>query len=255
MNKKGFLLITNDYEKVSKKPGFIRLHPHTYWVPVEGDLSKLDHLQWAVGGHIDIVAYREDILSLWINDEGKINGSKPSERYPADYSPDGEDILFGDLCITGPVDREGESEFITLQTAKNIVNSVPWRVRTAAVSTTKHYTTCGVDAGCIALIKSDLVDDNRYDIKPLLKLEKGTYTVFLTTECYRGKLLKQVELNVTDSEQYYVADPCYLMKYDTVSKLSGKTNCLSEDLPGFYPMNTGGDGEFDVVVYVCEGKL
>jgi Domain of unknown function (DUF3846) len=79
--------------------------------------GSLDNLQKAVGGLVDCVAHREG--DLWINDEGRINGSPVNVRVShwvlnesamAQEGRVGEwSVLYGDVVVTGRSDREGES--------------------------------------------------------------------------------------------------------------------------------------------------
>jgi hypothetical protein len=80
----------------------------------DGSLANLQH---AVGGLVDVVAHREG--DIWINDEGRINDSPVNVRVThwvlndsamAKEGQVGEwSVLYGDIAVTGPPDREGET--------------------------------------------------------------------------------------------------------------------------------------------------
>lgn len=77
--------------------------------------DRLANLQKEVGGWVDAVAHREG--DLWINDEGRINGSPVNVRITywelndsalAKEGRAGEwNVVFGDCVVTGCPDREG----------------------------------------------------------------------------------------------------------------------------------------------------
>lgn len=79
--------------------------------------GSLDNLQKAVGGLVDCVAHREG--DLWINDEGRINGSPVNVRIThwvlneSAFAKEGHvgewSVLYGDVVVTGGPDREGDS--------------------------------------------------------------------------------------------------------------------------------------------------
>jgi hypothetical protein len=80
----------------------------------DGSLANLQH---AVGGLVDVVAHPEG--DIWINDEGRINDSPVNVRVThwvlndsamAKEGQVGEwSVLYGDIAVTGPPDREGET--------------------------------------------------------------------------------------------------------------------------------------------------
>jgi hypothetical protein len=79
--------------------------------------GSLANLQQAVGGLVDVQAHAEG--DLWLNDEGRINDSPVNVRVTHWVLNDsamaregrvGEwSVLYGDIVVTGPPDREGET--------------------------------------------------------------------------------------------------------------------------------------------------
>jgi Domain of unknown function (DUF3846) len=113
--------------------------------------GALANLQQAVGGFVEVQAHTEG--DIWLNDEGSINGSPVNVRASHwvlnDSAMSGEggvgewSVLYGDVVVTGPPDREGESTavdpklvayFSDLELAPDVV--ADWDVRNVHVIVT-----------------------------------------------------------------------------------------------------------------------
>ena len=71
--------------------------------------NNLASLQKIVGGLIEIVAFANGI-DMIVNEEGKMNGSKPNFYYSRNgYT----DLIFGDVLFTGVNYAEGTQESLT----------------------------------------------------------------------------------------------------------------------------------------------
>jgi len=94
-------------------------HPteHVRVIDLNAGGDQLTDLQREVGGLIDIVAHKE--ADIVVNDEGRINDSPVNVRIThwvlndsamAREGGAGEwSVLYGDVVVTGPADREGDS--------------------------------------------------------------------------------------------------------------------------------------------------
>jgi hypothetical protein len=86
-------------------------------IDLDSGAGQLDNLQKAVGGFVEVQANSE--RDLWIHDEGRINDSPVNVRAShwvlndsqmAKEGRAGEwSVLYGDVVVTGPPDREGDS--------------------------------------------------------------------------------------------------------------------------------------------------
>lgn len=84
------------------------------WVELDG----LESYQACVGGYIEALE-QPDRCDIWINEEGKIHGL-PFNSIATDVAlrmlaPG--DYVLGDVVITGPVDPEGASTSLSMETA------------------------------------------------------------------------------------------------------------------------------------------
>lgn len=84
------------------------------WVELDG----LESYQACVGGYIEALE-QPDRCDVWINEEGKIHGL-PFNSIATDVAlrmlmPG--DSVRGDVVITGPCDRNGESTSLSMETA------------------------------------------------------------------------------------------------------------------------------------------
>lgn len=75
----------------------------------DDDVWGLQFLQEAVGGHIELVPMRRDDLTMYCNDEGKLDGL-PINHLATAIADLMDDILVGDVVLLGPVDRHGDSQ-------------------------------------------------------------------------------------------------------------------------------------------------
>jgi len=81
---------------------------------VEVDLKasdELEALQSAVGGWIEAVDLAED-LTMWVNEEGKINGLELNSIATAlfdKYFENNFDVIVGDIVLTGGTDSKGNT--------------------------------------------------------------------------------------------------------------------------------------------------
>lgn len=77
-------------------------------------VEKIDYayLTKRVGGMIEVVSFRDDQASIYLNEEGKIEGLAPNRRATYLAKRHGAismlDFIAGDAVVTGPVDDEGE---------------------------------------------------------------------------------------------------------------------------------------------------
>jgi hypothetical protein len=114
--------------------------------------GSLANLQKAVGGFVEVQAHSEG--DIWLNDEGRINDSRVNIRAShwvlndSAMSREGRvgewSVLYGDVVVTGPPDREGESTavdpklvayFQGLELSQDAV--ADWDVRNVQVSVTE----------------------------------------------------------------------------------------------------------------------
>lgn len=73
--------------------------------------NSLKTLQEGVGGYIQPVDYGNE-LTMWTNEEGKLNGSilNPiGSLWWNTIFPDHFDLIFGDVVFTGGTDDEGDT--------------------------------------------------------------------------------------------------------------------------------------------------
>jgi len=96
----------------------IPVEGHPEIITVEEGQDELALLQKAVGGYIEAVTVTEDGHTLYLNDEGKMNGLPMNETATrmtrGILSPD--DLIMGDAILVGPVDHEGESTTVDIDT-------------------------------------------------------------------------------------------------------------------------------------------
>jgi hypothetical protein len=85
---------------------------------VEVDLKasdELEALQSAVGGWIEAVDLAEN-LTMWVNEEGKINGLELNSIATAlfdKYFENNFDVIVGDIVLTGGTDSKGNTLGLT----------------------------------------------------------------------------------------------------------------------------------------------
>lgn len=81
--------------------------------PDDADDSQLSVLQEIVGGYIEspsILNPSIQHLTMFLNEEGKLDGKcRPNFVATKMVGYEGHDILFGNVAITGPTGREGET--------------------------------------------------------------------------------------------------------------------------------------------------
>jgi len=96
----------------------IPVEEHPEIITVNEGQDELALLQKAVGGYIEAVEVTEDGHTLYLNDEGKMNGLPVNETATrmtrGILSP--FDLIMGDAVLVGPVDDEGESTTVDLTT-------------------------------------------------------------------------------------------------------------------------------------------
>lgn len=69
-------------------------------------------LRDGVGGLIECVSLPNLGIDMWVNDEGKLNGSEPNLMGTLLWSHAygfGTDIIYGDIVLTGSADDEGNT--------------------------------------------------------------------------------------------------------------------------------------------------
>lgn len=97
-----------------KKAFKLNVHGETQSIDLESYESELKALQDAVGGWVQPVDL-SDTLTMWVNEEGKINGSilnvKANEIFRDVFGA--VDVIFGDVIFTGGVDDEGDTMGLT----------------------------------------------------------------------------------------------------------------------------------------------
>lgn len=93
-----------------------------------GRHEGLDYLQAKVGGYVESPGILNDplrALTLWCNEEGKINGrSGPNPVATRLIGYEGLDVIFGPIVISGPVGPNGETT--GLGTAEIMVLAAEW---------------------------------------------------------------------------------------------------------------------------------
>ena len=96
----------------------IPVEGHPEIITVEEGQDELALLQKTVGGYIEAVTVTEDGHTLYLNDEGKMNGLPVNETATrmtrGILSP--YDLIMGDTVLVGPVDDEGESTTVDIDT-------------------------------------------------------------------------------------------------------------------------------------------
>lgn len=120
----GFVIIARDEKRIRARfPAAERLFPYMWFVPMpEGPASvTAELLRWVVGGHIELVPYRCNMMTIYCNEEGKNEGLQPCVWQPSDYV---HDFLAGDLALLGPVDEIGNETLLTLEEAHRLLFEV-----------------------------------------------------------------------------------------------------------------------------------
>jgi len=96
----------------------IPVEGHPEIITVKEGQDELALLQKTVGGYIEAVTVTEDGHTLYLNDEGKMNGLPVNETATrmtrGILSP--YDLIMGDTVLVGPVDDEGESTTVDIDT-------------------------------------------------------------------------------------------------------------------------------------------
>ena len=70
-------------------------------------VNTLKDMQALVGGYIEAVAVDpEDRFSIYVNEEGKLDGLEPCAVWMVDGVP--YDVLVGPIVLRGPVDADGD---------------------------------------------------------------------------------------------------------------------------------------------------
>jgi hypothetical protein len=81
------------------------------------DVEKIDlaFLQKITGGYIEAISFGKDDLSMYLNEEGKLDGLPRNRRATAlaQGSIQYNDYIVGNAVITGPVDDEGYDTGLT----------------------------------------------------------------------------------------------------------------------------------------------
>jgi hypothetical protein len=75
--------------------------------PVDGDYNRI------VGGDLEVVGFARPAASLYLNEEGKLNGLPLNPRATAmtwvhNSALRGRDLIVGDVLLVGPVDEYGD---------------------------------------------------------------------------------------------------------------------------------------------------
>lgn len=90
-------------------------------LPVRGDPREIDVIDWrtlgkAVGGWIEIAPTPGSPFTMYVNEEGKIDGLpfNPRADRLANRYRDWKDPLMGDVVLVGPPTRDGEDTPFTL---------------------------------------------------------------------------------------------------------------------------------------------
>lgn len=81
--------------------------------------ASLESMQAVVGGYLDALRVSHSI-TIWLNEEGKINGLAPN-FYLLDQEGKPYDTVVGDVLITG-TDEEGETVGLTDEEFEEISN-------------------------------------------------------------------------------------------------------------------------------------
>jgi hypothetical protein len=82
-------------------------------------------LSGAVGGLIECVYLHHLNADMWINEEGKLNGSGLNEFATMLFHDayGATDLIFGDVIITGTADEEGNTTTLTQEHLIRLLNS------------------------------------------------------------------------------------------------------------------------------------
>jgi hypothetical protein len=97
------------------------------WITTKGELVELDEvsltaLQQAVGGWVQAIGLT-DSLTLWLNEEGKLNGLphnlKGQAIWDSFFGID-TDYIVGNIVLTGGADEDGETLGLDDETVKKL---------------------------------------------------------------------------------------------------------------------------------------
>lgn len=99
----------------------INIDGTTTELDLEAPQGSLRILQGAVGGWIQAVDI-SDNLTMWVNEEGKLEGLLPNEFGTRLFSKrfgEGVDVIVGNIVLTGGTDDEGETLGLTDEQVKS----------------------------------------------------------------------------------------------------------------------------------------
>jgi|GEM_PF-2989842 len=132
-------------------PADIDLPPQT----IQLDNTDLSAYQTLVGGHIQAIHLERPAATMYLNDEGKLEGLPVNHRATALASVHnsafrGQDFIVGDAFVTGPADARGYDrtvparypllwlEATTFRVEKQLRNAQGWRVRRGYIYDNVH---------------------------------------------------------------------------------------------------------------------
>lgn len=88
--------------------------------------DSLDILQAAVAGLIQAAPQNDDSLTVWCNEEGKNDGLPLNERatklWTELWGGEIDDVIVGDVAITGGGDRNGKTKNISVKWANALLS-------------------------------------------------------------------------------------------------------------------------------------
>jgi hypothetical protein len=98
---------------------------------VEFERRDLSFMHGVVGGKIEAIDTVSPGLTIWSNDESKMNGSEPNVRatlllWASNSEWRGQDIIMGDVLVTGLPDGKGDT------------TGIPADVRTLIMDTARY---------------------------------------------------------------------------------------------------------------------
>lgn len=90
---------------------------------VDGDLAQLNFMQGEVGGFIELVYHRDEEISCFVNEEGKLVGLSRNPLATAFFGEGGlfpNDYIAGPLLIMGGADRYGNTLGMSERKAREV---------------------------------------------------------------------------------------------------------------------------------------
>lgn len=116
---------------------------------VEFDQGDIAYMQGIVGGNVDVIdTVVEPRTSIWINDDGRdvlpTNPRASLYLWAGDARWRGQDVLFGDVLITGTPDEEGSTTSIPDAVLALMFETVEYRVQVQTIDDRNAWSGNGI---------------------------------------------------------------------------------------------------------------